>query len=150
MSIIDYKNRYGIYFSIYLCLCVCLFLQSCFPPNGFFDKSKTSNCLYLNTEKFEIDGTCLEKKEQKIVSISVRTLYDSIKIIDGQPSNGYISFEKSVIFSLPFSLDTIVKDRSLKNIIVLKTNVIGYEYSILLEKKGLNKGLLPFTYLYRN
>jgi hypothetical protein len=146
---VSFKKYSGFYFFALL-LTLSVIPVSCFPPNGYFDRDKSSDCIYFDTKTTQVKKNCIEKKTLEIISISVEIWYDTVKITDGKPSSMHLVFEKNGPIKFPFSLDTIITDQSKIWEISLGTNKgSGYSYSIRLIKKDWDKGLLPFTYYYR-
>ncbi|MEO8771641.1 MAG: hypothetical protein ABI402_16215 [Ferruginibacter sp.] len=132
----------------WLILSFCFFLSSCFVPNGYFEADAPSKCVYFNIDKFQVERQCRESKQEEITSLSVTILFDTLRLIKGEYVNGYIAFKKNDGIDFPFSLDTIIKDRSTNFKISLETNIQHTEYALHPDKNKLQTGLIPFTYYY--
>jgi len=123
--------------------------HSCFPPNGMFDKYKQAQCVFFIPKTMQILKTCNDDKFNFISALQIDVKYDTIKIINGKPSNSFTLFKSSEKIDFPYNLDTIVKDRSKEISVGLKTDKREYSYSLVIQPRDWIKDTLIFVFYYR-
>lgn len=128
---------------------IAVLLVSCFPPYGYFDKSRESTTVFYHIARNRIEKTGEEGDVGKIISISIYAHYDTITIINGRPSDRYELFQKKGNIIFPFILDTIIRDRSKEITIHLATDKPGNSFSLRVKKNDWLKPYIFFTSYYR-
>jgi hypothetical protein len=123
--------------------------QSCFPPNGIFDHRKQAKCVFFIPKTMEIVKSCNDDNFNFVSSLRIQEKYDTIKIVNGRPSDGFVLFESSEKISFPYQMNSIVKDKSKELIISLNTDKREYSYSLDMKPGDWSKDTLPFVFYYR-
>src|SRR5688500_2185645 len=119
-------------------------LQACMPYHSY-ETSKQSECLFLSTKTFEIMQSCNEGAYKHVTELEVEMKYDTIKIINGQPSDSYTLF-KSKHITLPYKLDqSIIDNLNSKMTILIETNIRECSYALRVSNVDLQKEKVFFT-----
>lgn len=136
----------------YYCLVgttIAILFVSCFPPYGYFDKSRESTIVFYDIARNRIEKRGEEEDVGRVISITIYAHYDTITIINGKPSDGYELFEKKGNIVFPFILDSIIRDRSKEVTISLPTDKPGNSFSLRVKKTDWLKSYMFFTSYYR-
>lgn len=98
----------------------------------------------------QILKTCNDGNITVISGPLISVKYDTIKIVNGQPSDRFTLFQSSEKMDFPYNLNTIVKDRSKEIMIGLTTDKgNGYSYSLDIQPKDWARDTLFFMFYYR-
>jgi len=121
--------------------------QSCMPYHSY-ETSRRSDCVFLLTKTFEIVQNCKEGKFNTFTGLKVEVRYDTIRIVNGKPSDGFTLFKSDGSISLPYKLnDSIIKNMGRKMSISIETDVREFAYSLSIDSFP-KKDTLPFTFYY--
>lgn len=92
--------------------------------------------------------SCNEGAYNHVTKLQVEVKYDTIKIINGQPSDSYILF-KSKQITLPYKLDqSVIDNLNSKMTISIETDIRECSYALRVNDEDLKKEKVFFTFFY--
>ena len=135
---------------VIICLTLLTNLTSCFPPNGYFDLTKESKCIYFNPLTNTISKKCLDKKDLIFSSLLITitdTSYNEVEKRKGY----YKQITKDIVTDFPLNIDSLIEPayKNKEFFIQLLSPNKKYSCIILLSKKDWElKKELPFDFCY--